>query len=123
MNSTSRYVWLDWIKALAITLVVLFHSGAVTCKATAPLLAMGVPLFFVANGALVLRKERDISYFIKKVLKILFLIVFWGTLTSLSAMHFKGESLSVTKGIVHALNMHMEYGAHIFWFLGTFYKI
>ena len=118
MDSTSRYVWLDWVKTLAIILVVLFHSGAVTCKATAPRLAMGVPLFFVANGALILKKEHDIRYFLKKLLKILFLILVWGTISSLSAMVLRGDALSITTGILHALNMSMGY-AHIFWFLGT----
>lgn len=118
----SRYVWLDYVKSIAIVLVVLFHSGAVTCKATTPVLAMGVPLFFVANGALILKKEHDIHYFIKKLLKILFLILFWGTISSLTAMQHRGEGFSVVTGVMHVLHLRFGY-AHIFWFLATLFVL
>lgn len=122
MNETLRYVWLDYVKSIAILLVVLFHSNAVTCKATSSILALGVPLFFVANGALVLKKEHDIHYFIKKLFKILFLILFWGTISSLTAMLHRREGFSVVTGILYALQLRFGY-AHIFWFLTTLFTL
>lgn len=122
MNETLRYVWLDYVKSIAILLVVLFHSNAVTYKVTSSILAMGVPLFFVANGALVLKKEHDIRYFIKKLLKILFLILFWGTLSSLKTMHSSGEDFSVVTGMMYAFQLRFGY-AQIFWFLATLFTL
>ncbi len=122
MNTMSRYVWLDYVKSIAILLVVLFHSDAVTCKATSSILAIGVPLFFVANGALVLREERDIHYFIKKLFKIFFLILFWGTISSLTAMLHREEGFSVVTGMMYALHLRFGY-AHIFWFMATLFVL
>ena len=117
-----RLVWLDYCKALAITLVILFHSGLVTCRITVPLLAMCVPLFFVANGGLLLRRERDVGYFIHKMLKILFLIIFWGAVSDLVGMLLKNEPLNIKDIVFAGITFKFGYAHHL-WFLGTLFVL
>ena len=118
MTSSDRIVWLDYSKAIAIILVVLFHSGLATSKITSPLLAICIPLFFSTNGALVLLKNRRTNYFVAKVFKILFLYLFWGSVSSVTTMLIKGESVLVSEVVSSVINLRMGY-AHIFWFLCT----
>ena len=118
MLSPNRIVWLDYSKAIAIVLVVLFHSGLVTAKVTSPLLAICIPLFFMTNGALVLKKNRRVEYYLIKVLKILFLYLFWGSVSSVSTMLIKGEAVTLSKVMNYVLGLRMGY-AHIYWFLCT----
>lgn len=121
-NMTVRVVWADYIKAWAIILIVLFHSGLITNIITVPLLASGVPLFFVVNGALVLQKERKISYFVSKLSKILFLFLFWASLSSICTMILSGDKISFFAIVENALSLRMGY-SHIFWFLCTLFAL
>ena len=118
MLSTNRIVWLDYSKAIAIILVVLFHSGLITAKITSPLLAICIPLFFTTNGALVLLKNRRIDYFVTKVFKIIFLYLFWGTVSTITTMLNKGEIVNHSEVVSSVINLRMGY-AHIYWFLCT----
>ena len=121
-GTDARLVWLDYCKTIAITLVILFHSGLVTCKITVPLLAMCVPLFFVANGALVLRRERGVWYFVHKLFKILFVIVFWGALSDIITMLLNNEPLNVVDIVFAGFSFKYGYTHHL-WFLGTLFVL
>ena len=121
-ESTQRIIWIDFVKVLAITIIVLNHSGAITSPITSPFLALGSLLFFTINGALVLKKERNIRYFISKALKILFVFVFWGSISSITQMVLNGESLSIVSVFKNTLELRMGY-AHIFWFLCTLFAL
>lgn len=114
----NRIVWLDYTKAIAIILVVLFHSGVATSKITSPLLAMCIPLFFVANGALILRKDRPALYFVRKIFKLLFIYLFWASISSLSTMLIKGDNITFPELMNSVIDMRMGY-AHIYWFICT----
>ena len=117
-RKNGRLVWLDYCKTIAITLVILFHTGVITCKITVPLLAMCVPLFFVINGGLVLRCVRDVRYFIRKMFKILFMIVFWGAISDLIIVLLKGEPLDIVDLAFAGINFKFGYAHHL-WFLCT----
>lgn len=99
-------------------LVVLFHSGLITAKITSPLLAICIPLFFTTNGALVLHKNRRIDYYVTKVFKIIFLYLFWGTVSTITTMLNKGETVNLSEVVSSVINLRMGY-AHIYWFLCT----
>lgn len=58
------------------------------------------------------------GYFIKRVLKILFIYAFWGTILSLLTMILRGEGLNILSAFSSALDLRMGY-AHSFWFLCT----
>ena len=76
-----RLLYLDYIKALAIFLVIVYHSNFVTNPLGLALLSMCVTLFFAVNGYVMLSKRRTLSYYINKNVKLLFLILFWGFLS------------------------------------------
>lgn len=105
----NRIVWLDYTKAIAIILVVIFHSGLVTSKITSPLLAMCIPLFFVANGALILWKDRPAKYFVHKILKLLFIYLFWASISSLSTLLIKEDNITFPELMNNVIDMRMGY--------------
>lgn len=114
----NRIIYLDYVKTLAILLVVFFHSGIITYELTSPILAMCVPLFFVANGALLLPKQKDVRYYISKIIKILILTVFWATLSSVTHSAILGEAITIRNTMSNVLTLRMGY-AHIYWFTAT----
>ena len=118
INSPKRLAWLDYAKTIAIVFVVLFHSGLVTNKFTAPILAMCIPLFFTTNGALVLNKDRELEYYLKRILKLFFLYFFWGVVPFLIHMAIEGEVPNVLTALKVTLELRMGY-AHGLWFLCT----
>ena len=76
----NRLVYLDYIKALGISLVILYHCNYVPFESMLirGIYAMCVPLFFAVNGFLMLRKEYSLHQLFKKNLKLLFVLFFWG---------------------------------------------
>lgn len=114
-----RLLYLDYIKALAIFLVIVYHSNFVTNPFGLALLSMCVTLFFVVNGYVMLRKRRTLSYYIKKNEKLLFLILFWGFLSDGLQCVLGGE-LNIKIFILHFYNMDTGYGNHL-WFLVTLF--
>ena len=70
---SQRSIYIDYIKALGIILLILYHCQYVPFDSLLVygIYAMCVPLFFMVNGYLMLRTERSISALLKKNLKIL----------------------------------------------------
>ena len=78
-SQSNRFLYIDYIKALGICLVILYH-----CKFTPfnssliqGVYAVCVPLFFMVNGYLMLRKEYIIVNLLHKNVKLLFVMFFW----------------------------------------------
>lgn len=78
-SQSNRFLYLDYIKTLGICLVILYH-----CKFTPfnssliwGVYAVCVPLFFMVNGYLMLRKEYTIVNLLHKNVKLLFVMFFW----------------------------------------------
>ena len=80
-----RLLYIDYIKALGICLVILYHCNYVPFDSLFihGLYAMCVPLFFVVNGYLMLRKEYDIPTLLNKNLKLLGVMFFWAFISAL----------------------------------------
>lgn len=116
--ATERYYWIDVIKALAITLVVLFHSGFCHYIPFFPILAMCVPLFFVANGILILHKDRDLKYYLCKICKIVFLMFLWSTIQTCVTMFYNQDQFILTDIYNSVITQRMHY-CNTFWFMGT----
>lgn len=90
---TGRIFGLDLIKALSMTMVVLYHFGSTDfgrvpsegyyipnlSKIVLCFCAAGVPLFFMVNGALTSDKELSFNKCIKKSGRLLFVACFWTT--------------------------------------------
>lgn len=89
-----RFVYLDFIKVLAIYFVCFYHynnfqidilsnpsfltysSYFIKCISST-----GVPLFFMVNGALMLTRKYDLKKHTKKIINIIALTVIWGIIT------------------------------------------
>lgn len=114
-----RQPFIDYVKVLAITLVLLYHCGFASWKPLMPFLSMSVPLFFLSSGYL--RKEK--VYTLKKtsiqILKIIFLIMFWGILSCIATYHAKGEDYTINSVLHDVVELRLGYCNHL-WFLVTF---
>jgi surface polysaccharide O-acyltransferase-like enzyme len=81
-NFTTRIIWLDVVRILAIYFVVLVHSlGAAASNSTisSAFASTCVPLFVILSGALLLNKQESYSSFYKK--RLLRLGLPWATWT------------------------------------------
>lgn len=90
---SQRSLYIDYIKALGIILVILYHCQYVPFDSMLVhgIYAMCVPLFFMVNGYLMLRKERSISALLKKNLKILIVMFAWAFISTVVYMWANGE--------------------------------
>lgn len=85
----NRIFYLDELRALAILLVILVHAAqffpttveslsTVTCLSYVSIGRVGVPLFFMLSGALLINKEYTLTAFFKKrLLRVLIPAIFW----------------------------------------------
>lgn len=132
-----RYVYLDLIKSMAIIFVCAYHfswdlectyiPGELTPTVMIHRFLMGIqstciPLFFMANGALLLNKELDIKNHLKKMGIILFQFWIWRAITFLCLGSYYNIPLR-DLGILKLFNAIFCFGqidgifvAH-FWFI------
>lgn len=123
---TKRDFSLDFLKALAIFLVCQTHymhykdNGLNNFVAIAS--CMGVPLFFMVNGALLMNKPLDIERHYKKTLRIFVLCIMW-KIISVILMSFIWKKNILENGIAVLLNFVMGrndlqgYELGHFWYL------
>lgn len=89
-----RILYFDFIKMISIFLVCFYHGhslqlnyleeGSINVYLNNFLVSfasMGVPLFFIINGALMLRKDLDLKKHIKKTRKVFLLTITWIIIT------------------------------------------
>ena len=116
----NRLPFLDYIKFIAITLVLVYHSGASYWGDYArPIISMCVPLFFVASGFARANKIYDLKRTIANLVKIAALFVLWGVLSTLCTYLVKGDSLNIKDIIIDSISLRLGYDNHL-WFLVTF---
>lgn len=97
----------DLIKALAMFLVVFYHTGMIDCayihgefyipnvnKMIQILAAAGVPLFFMVNGALTVGKNADFRIVITRVCRLIFIAVLWTSILRVGILGFGMGRLS-----------------------------
>ena len=84
-NKANRLLYIDYLKALGISLVILYHCKFVPFDNMGihGLYAICVPLFFVINGYLMLRREYTIETLFKKNCKLLLVMFFWAFVSTL----------------------------------------
>ena len=125
----NRQIYIDYLKAFAICLVVLLHSGFVPFDSTliAGTYSVCVPIFFMVNGYLMLRKERNVHDLWGTNLKLLCMIVIWSLILSSSRMlitrEFSGSCKESTFALLkHCLYLDVEY-CNILWFLQALFVL
>ena len=125
---SQRSLYIDYIKALGIILVILYHCQYVPFDSMLVhgIYAMCVPLFFMVNGYLMLRKERSISALLKKNLKILIVMIAWAFISTAVYMWANGEwsANNLIGGgkslILNSLLISKPYCNHL-WFLKSIF--
>lgn len=121
---TNRLHYIDYLKALGICLVVCYHSRYIPFDNTvfAGLFSCCVPIFFMVNGYMMLRKERTISDLWKSNLKLIGLTIIWSFILSASYMLLTGEfsCTSLKDSLIawtkHSLYFDQNYSNYL-WFL------
>lgn len=107
-----RFVYLDFIKVLAIYLVCLYHYNSFninfledSSKLTyisyfiKGIASTGVPLFFMVNGALMLNRKYDLKKHTKKTINIIVLTIVWGIISLIILSPIKGKSYTLPQFI------------------------
>lgn len=126
---STRYKYLDFLKILAIIMVVFYHSngsyfvfpnnsalGYEFHKGIGCFLTVCVPIFFMVNGALLFNKELNIRKHLLKTIKTLFLIYFWSVILLLIQLPIREEHITLTKFLNIAFFLETPYVNHL-WFL------
>lgn len=120
-----RETWLDFIKIVACFLVVMLHTisyGLSENVITPSLLVyyigtFAIPLFFMVNGYLQLRRKVSYKYVIKKIIKIVVIVFFWNLIIILLKYAINGE---IENPILATINSFIQRGNFTqFWFLGS----
>lgn len=119
MAQDTRINAYDTIKAIAIFLVVFYHVGKLNVDfLTSPdpevylhyflygFSSIGVPLFFMVNGALLLNKEKyELKKHIIKTITILVLLLVWGSITLLFFRRLYKEPFTLAQFIQDLLQL------------------
>lgn len=123
----NREKWLDCIKIIASFLVVVLHVA--NCGLDDNISAKihliyylgvyAIPLFFIANGYLQLRKkEITYKYCVKKIMKIFFIVFIWNLFLVIPYIVLKNEYQNVFLEMFK--NLFMQKGFfNYFWFFGA----
>lgn len=112
-----RYQYIDLLESIAMLMVIIYHSCLTKwyCLDGSlygyfeyyfnSLLSMCVPLFFFANGFLLLNREFHLKKHIIKTAKLILLLLFWGAVKLLVLMPIKGEFLTLRGYLSDLYNM------------------
>ncbi|MBE6802961.1 MAG: acyltransferase [Ruminococcaceae bacterium] len=132
VKSKNRFHEIDYLETIAITFVIFYHctrysfdfinSGSVAdylIYFSRTILATCVPIFFFANGYLLLNKDFDLKKHIKKTLRLFVLIFIWAFILMPLYLLIAGESISISAVVVPFLNLSVESDMNLFWYLGA----
>lgn len=127
-----RLTHIDLMESIAIFFVIAYHSTAYSfdflnngsvsdyliyfCRT---ILSTCVPIFFFANGYLLLNKSFDFKKHIKKILHIVFIVFVWALILMPLYLLVSGQPISLNSIIVPILNMDTEWSMNLFWYLGA----
>ena len=124
-----RYESFDFLKAMAIFMVVIYHCNNLKPDLTVnqdglsllyyfaqSILSACVPIFFFVNGALLLNKEFNLKSHLFKLLKMGLLTVAWGIITLLLLMPINNEFMTLSEFSKNVLKLKTDWNDHL-WFL------
>ena len=130
MNNKKRYDNIDLLKFIAIFMVITLHVPLYFTdfiktqnienfiQFSFRLISEGVLIFIFVNGFLIINKPFDLKKHIKKVIKVFFIMIFWGIINVIVFSLIRNETLSINKIIKETLNLKFThlYSGHL-WFL------
>ncbi len=128
---SSRIAWIDLLETIAISFVVLCHCTAHIANvalseagtsfyihyALRSIIAVCVPLFFFANGYLLLSRPFNLKKHFKKIIKFFLITIFWyiATLAFLVLLH---RDQLATDGLINTVTS-LKYGVTHLWYMGA----
>lgn len=92
----------------------MYHTGTFNYVSFCGVKSLGVPLFFFANGYLMLKKERRIKTTLEMAIKMILLYFIWGTLKMITYICPMRDICSLD--VLHLIKCEQGYG---YWFLLT----
>lgn len=121
-----REVGIDLLKSISILGVIALHTqrSLTTGVCYNPILyylgRFGMPVFFMVNGYLILKRDSfDISYWKRKVLNIVRVLFIWGVVNAIYYAIAYGQ-ISIKQLVWNAGKSVLAHGIVPFWFLLTF---
>lgn len=129
----NRYHNIDIMKFFAIIFVIIYHSCYVNMSYGSsiagflnyifrPFIATGVPIFFFANGFLLIEKKFDLKKHLTKTFKLIVVTLVWGVINIVALMPLKNQYLTVKMVISYLWNWKSGWINH-FWFMGALISI
>ncbi|MBR3768338.1 MAG: acyltransferase family protein [Clostridia bacterium] len=129
--SAGRYDNIDLIEFLAMLFVMIYHTTTVQWNILAdasvwtyinyivrPILATCVPLFFFANGFLLINKKFDLKKHIIKMIRLIILTFIWGAIDLLLLMPIEGQWFTLRE-FVDALWSWKQGWINHLWYMGA----
>lgn len=83
------------------------------------ILATCVPIFFFANGFLLLSKPFDFKKHVTKCVSLFITIFIWAFVLMPLFLLIDGQPITLNAIIVPILNLSVDYNMNLFWFLGA----
>lgn len=135
LTPKTRYYYLDYLKAIAIFMVIFYHvsmlwrgmydappAQRLLYNAVVNLCAVCVPLFFLVNGALLFNKSLDLGKHISKTILLFVTYFIWRIVTIPSIAFINGDPFGkdqLPDYIQSVLGLHRypEYNVTHFWFI------
>lgn len=128
-KSMNRVTGFDIIKCLAIFAVCFYHGNVLDKNIAEPQgitsylhyflqssLCICVPLFFMVNGAILLNRNLDVKRNVIRILKLMFLVYFWGVVLLFLLKYICNDSYSV-KEFFHSVWYLKMHRINYLWFL------
>lgn len=132
MSNKKRLTHIDIMESIAIFFVLTYHSTLYSfdfLNENTPLnyllyffrtiLSTCVPLFFFVNGYLLFNRPFSMKKHVKKMIRIVFLVIFWAFALIPLYMFILGKPFSIKTVILSFLNLDAEYAITVFWYLGA----
>lgn len=130
-DSTSRYAFIDLLEAMAILMVLIYHGNTgytdfvevptfarYAAYSVRGIVTTSVPLFFMANGFLLLPKPLNLKRHTIKTLRLAVLTVLWGAISLVLLSLMKQEPMTL-RGFIHDL-ITWRYGwINHLWYMGA----
>lgn len=132
-KNKERYYFLDLLKSIAIFLVVIYHIGTfldgniLSENVTfidyikyylRSFMAMGVPIFFFVNGALMFNKEFNLKKHLIKIVKLICITIFWTIFSFIAMNSIMDGKVNIVEAIKSIWSLKVNYN-HYLWFLYT----
>ena len=132
VSISNRFYHIDLLEVIAMLFVIIYHSmmypsDFINDKTeisylgyyVSAILSTCVPLFFFANGYLLLNKSFDLRKHVFKIVRFIVIAVVWGMIDLSMILYITNETLSVSEFIKTVWKWDIHYGINVFWYLGA----